>query len=111
MTCFTINTQLQSYQNFYLNNPYFFSIIFFIFLFAIYFTIIRPNQQRIKKHDRFIHEINVGDEVITNGGLIGKIVKLIDENYVLLSVNKDTEIILKKNHILKKAPKDLIKLI
>lgn len=108
---FIMNTNLKAYSHLYMNNPYFFGIICFIFLFIVYFTIIRPNQNRIIKHRNFIKNIKIGDEIITNGGIVGKITQVINEKYVLILINKEIKITLKKNHIVSLAPKDLFKLI
>jgi len=51
-----------------------FLLIFVVF----YFLLIRPQQQRAKKHREMIDNLRRGDEVVTQGGLIGKITKISD---------------------------------
>ena len=47
-------------------------LIFLVF----YFLIIRPQQNKIKEHNSMVNSVKKGDEVITQGGLIGKISKV-----------------------------------
>lgn len=51
-----------------------FLLIFVVF----YFLLIRPQQQRMKKHREMIDNLRRGDEVVTQGGVIGKITKIAD---------------------------------
>jgi preprotein translocase subunit YajC len=53
-------------------------------MFAImYFLIIRPQNNRMKKHNEMLKALKKGDTVITNGGIIGKIFKLADDEVTL----------------------------
>ncbi|MEM7620825.1 MAG: preprotein translocase subunit YajC [Pseudomonadota bacterium] len=52
----------------------------FVLIFAImYFLIIRPQQQRMKTHREMIENLRRGDTVVTSGGVIGKVVKVNDD--------------------------------
>jgi preprotein translocase subunit YajC len=52
----------------------------FIALIAIwYFLIIRPQQAQVKKHKEMLGNLRRGDTIVTNGGLIGKVTKVVDE--------------------------------
>ncbi len=54
-------------------------VMFFLPLILIfYFLLIRPQQQRAKKHKQMIEAVKRGDTVITSGGLIGKVIKVGD---------------------------------
>ncbi|MEM0942975.1 MAG: preprotein translocase subunit YajC [Pseudomonadota bacterium] len=54
-------------------------IIMMVLIFVIfYFFLIRPQQQRAKEHARMLEAVRKGDEVVTNGGLIGKVFKVIE---------------------------------
>jgi preprotein translocase subunit YajC len=53
-------------------------LIFVIF----YFLMIRPQQQRAKQHQEMIKNVRRGDTVVTSGGLIGKVTKVIDDDQV-----------------------------
>jgi len=56
-----------------------------------YFIAIRPQQKQQKKHKSFVESLNEKDEVITNAGIIGKIVQL-DDEVIRLEVDKNTRI-------------------
>lgn len=54
-----------------------------ILIFAImYFLLIRPQQKKLKEHQKMVEGLRRGDQVITQGGLIGKVVKVKEENEV-----------------------------
>lgn len=54
-----------------------------ILIFAImYFLIIRPQQKKMKDHQKMVEGLRRGDQVVTQGGLIGKVVKLRDEREI-----------------------------
>jgi preprotein translocase subunit YajC len=47
---------------------------------VFYFLLIRPQQKKLKDHQEMLKKVSKGDTIITNGGLIGKVVKVIDDN-------------------------------
>ena len=52
-----------------------------ILIFAImYFLLIRPQQKKMKEHQNMVQNLRRGDQVVTQGGLIGKVVKVKEEN-------------------------------
>ncbi len=52
-----------------------------ILIFAImYFLLIRPQQKKLKEHQKMVQGLRRGDQVITQGGLIGKVTKVKDDN-------------------------------
>ena len=54
-----------------------------ILIFAImYFLLISPQQKKVKEHAAMVDALRRGDQVVTQGGLIGKVVKVKDENEV-----------------------------
>lgn len=56
------------------------SILPFVMIFVImYFLIIRPQRQRMKQHQEMISNLRRGDKIVTNGGLIGKVSKVVDD--------------------------------
>ena len=54
-------------------------LIFFVF----YFLIIRPQQNKVKEHAAMVNAVKKGDEVVTQGGLIGKVSKVSDEEITI----------------------------
>ena len=58
-----------------------------ILIFAImYFLLIRPQQKKMKDHQAMVAALRRGDKVITAGGLIGKVVKVLDEGEIEVEV-------------------------
>ncbi|MBS4084402.1 MAG: preprotein translocase subunit YajC [Rhizobiales bacterium] len=63
------------------------SLLPFIAIFVImYFLILRPQQKRVKAHTEMVKNLRRGDTVITNGGVIGKISKVIDDHEVEVEI-------------------------
>ena len=63
------------------------SLMPFILIFAImWFLIIRPQRQKMKQHQEMIAAIRRGDVVVTGGGLIGKVSKVIDDREVQVEI-------------------------
>lgn len=59
-----------------------------------YLLLIRPQSQRMKKHKAMLDAISRGDEVVTNGGLIGKVKKISDDELtVTLGTNNDVKVV------------------
>ncbi|MCL5781416.1 preprotein translocase subunit YajC [Desulforamulus profundi] len=65
------------------------SIIYIVALFAIlYFLMIRPQQKRQKQHAAMIKGLNVGDNIVTVGGVLGSVVKIKDTTVVVRVADK-----------------------
>jgi preprotein translocase subunit YajC len=52
----------------------------------MYFLILRPQQKRAKQHQEMVKNMRRGDSVVTSGGLIGKITKVVDDNEIEVEV-------------------------
>ena len=77
----------------------------FIILFVIfYFLLIRPQQKRAKEHRRLVENLSKGDEVVTNGGLLGKIVE-VGENFVEVELNENNKVKVQRQMISNVVPK------
>jgi preprotein translocase subunit YajC len=64
-----------------------------ILIFAImYFLLIRPQQKKLKEHQKMVEGLRRGDQVITQGGLIGKVVKVKDENEVEIELAEGVKV-------------------
>lgn len=74
---------------------------------VFYFLLIRPQSKRAKEQRSMIEKIGVGEEVLTAGGIVGRIVRLKD-NYVVLRVSKDVEIVLQKSSVATVLPKGTV---
>ena len=69
------------------------SLLPFVLIFAImYFLILRPQQQRLKAHQEMVSNIRRGDTVVTQGGVIGKVTKVIDDNEIQVEIAESTRI-------------------
>jgi len=75
-----------------------------IFIAVFYFLLVRPQSKRAKEHRELIDNLAVGDEVVTTGGVVGRLTKLRD-TYVVLSISKDVEITLQKSAVASVLPK------
>jgi preprotein translocase subunit YajC len=69
------------------------SLLPFVLIFVImYFLILRPQQKRVKLHQELVKNVRRGDTVITNGGLIGKVTKVIDDDQIEIEIADDVKI-------------------
>lgn len=63
------------------------SLLPFVLIFVVmYFLILRPQQRRVKQHQEMVQALRRGDTVVTTGGLVGKIAKVVDEKEIQLEV-------------------------
>ncbi|ANP35335.1 preprotein translocase subunit YajC [Phaeobacter gallaeciensis] len=64
-----------------------------ILIFAImYFLLIRPQQKKMKEHQKMVENLRRGDQVVTQGGLIGKVAKIKEENEVEVEVAEGVKV-------------------
>ena len=86
-----------------------FSFIMLIGLFAVfYFLLIRPQQKRQKEHKKMVEEVAKGDEVVTNGGLLGKITK-VGDNFLTVEIAEGLKVRVQRMSIATLLPKGTIK--
>ena len=80
-----------------------------ILMFAVlYFIMIRPQMKRQKEHRNMLAAMAKGDEVVTNGGIVGKVTKVTDA-YVGVEIAEGTEITIQKAAVTTILPKGTIK--
>ena len=70
-------------------------LIFVIF----YFFLIRPQQKKIKDHKSMVSSLKRGDEVITSGGIFGRIEKVYEEDKIDLSISENVTVTVVKSTI------------
>nr|WP_229428184.1 preprotein translocase subunit YajC [Massilia soli] len=75
---------------------------------VMYFLMIRPQQKRAKEQKAMMDALAKGDEVITAGGILGKVSK-VNDTYVTVEVSPNTEIVVQKHSITTLLPKGTIK--
>ena len=78
------------------------------FALVFYFLIWRPQSKRTKEHRQLVGSLAKGDEVVTNGGIIGRITK-VDDQFLMLEVARGIEIRLQKGAVTAALPKGTIK--
>ena len=80
-----------------------------IFMFAVlWFLMIRPQMKRAKEHKAMVEAMQKGDEVLTNGGIAGRVTK-VDETYIGLEIAENTVISVQKNAVTAILPKGTLK--
>ena len=80
-----------------------------ILIFAVfYFMLIRPQMKRAKEHRKLVSELAKGDEVVTNGGLLGRIIDVSD-SFVTLELADNIEIKLQRHAVTNVMPKGTMK--
>jgi len=84
------------------------SFLIMMVLFIFYFMLIRPQMKQAREHKKLVENLSKGDEVVTNGGLLGRISE-IGDNFIVLEVAKDTEIKVQKHAVSALMPKGTIK--
>lgn len=79
-------------------------VIFVVF----YFLLIRPQMKRAKEHKALISALANGDEVVTNGGLLGRVTN-VGESFITLELADNVKIKLQKHAVASVMPKGTIK--
>ena len=83
--------------------------IFIIIGLIFYFMIYRPQAKRNKEHKKLMSELTKGTEVLTAGGIIGKITKVPEKgDVIVIALNDKTEITINRNYIAAVLPKGTI---
>ncbi len=84
-------------------------IMFLVLLFAVfYFLLIRPQQKRAKEHKKMVEAVAKGDEVVTNGGVLCKIVE-IGDTFLTVNIAEGVDVKLQRSSVAATLPKGTIK--
>ena len=75
---------------------------------VMYFLMIRPQMKRAKEQKAMIESLQKGDEVVTAGGIVGKITKLTDQ-YATVEIAPNTEIVVQRSAVQVPLPKGTLK--
>ena len=89
-------------------SPFSFYLFLGGFALLFYFMIWRPQSKRAKEHKNLMEGIQKGDEIMTTGGLLGRIRK-ISGDYVVLQISDNVDIKIQKSSVMATLPKDTIK--
>jgi preprotein translocase subunit YajC len=85
------------------------NILFIVLMFVIiYFLMIRPQMKRAKEHRTMLDALQKGDEVITAGGVLGRVSKMGDA-YVTIEIAPNTEVSVQKAAVQTVLPKGTLK--
>jgi len=69
------------------------SFVPLILIFGImYFLLIRPQQKKVKEHRAMVEALRRGDQIVTQGGVIGKVTKVVDDTEVKVEIASGTEV-------------------
>lgn len=88
-------------------DPFGFLLPMLVIFGAFYFLLIRPQQKRQKAHTQLVAGLSVGDEVVTAGGLLGKVTGVSD-HYATLQIADNVEIKIQKSTVSAVVPKGTI---
>ncbi|MDX1499258.1 MAG: preprotein translocase subunit YajC [Woeseiaceae bacterium] len=102
MDFFIENAYAQAQQQ---ADPFGFLLPMIIIFVAFYFLLIRPQQKKQKAHAALVANLKVGDEILTAGGILGKITG-VSEHYVVVKIAENTEIKMQRASVSQVVPKD-----
>jgi len=88
-------------------DPFGFFVPMIVIFVAFYFLLIRPQQKRQKAHTQMVSALTTGDEVLTAGGVLGK-VTAVSDHYATLEIARDVEIKIQKSTVSAVVPKGTI---
>lgn len=89
-------------------NPYGFLIMMGLFFVIFYFMLIRPQSKRAKEHRAMLGALAAGDEVVTGGGIAGR-VNEVGETFVTLEIASGVQIKVQKAQVISLLPKGTLK--
>lgn len=86
-----------------------FSLVIIVAMFILfYFMLVRPQNKRAKTHQNLISQLKPGDEVVTSGGLVGKITNL-QEQFLKVALSQGIEVCIQRQAISAVLPKGTLK--
>ncbi|MFO7953228.1 preprotein translocase subunit YajC [Thioalkalivibrio sp.] len=85
-----------------------FLIMIAIFFAIMYFLIIRPQSKRAKEHRNMVEALSKGDEIVTNGGVAGKITEVSDD-FIKVEIADGVNVAVQKQSVASVMPKGTLK--
>lgn len=79
-----------------------------LLLVVFYFLLIRPQQKRAKEHKLMVESLKKGDEVVTSGGMLGKILE-VGENFILVDAGEGIQLKVQRQAVSAVMPKGTVK--
>ncbi len=83
-------------------------LIFMLVMFGLifYFLIYRPQAKRVKQHKELVSSLSKGDEVLTQGGMVGRITKVSDDkDFIVIALTEEMEVTVQKAAVTSVLPK------
>ncbi|WP_026377097.1 preprotein translocase subunit YajC [Aestuariibacter salexigens] len=85
-------------------------IMLAVFGLIFYFMLYRPQAKRVKEHKNLVSSLSKGDEVLTQGGLVGRITKVSDDkDFIEIALNDNNNIVIQKQSVTAVLPKGTMK--
>lgn len=85
-------------------------VILAVFGLVFYFMVFRPQSKRQKEQRELLSNLAKGDEIMTSGGLIGKITKVSKENEnIIIALNENNEVMISRNFVVATLQKGTMK--
>lgn len=87
-------------------------LIFMLVMFGLifYFMIYRPQAKRVKQHKELISSVSKGDEVLMNGGMVGRITRISeDKDFMVIALAESVEVTVQKSAVTAVLPKGTMK--
>lgn len=85
-----------------------FALLMAAFIALFYFMLIRPQQRRAKEHQALVSKLSAGDEVVTSGGMLGKVTE-VGDLFVTLEVAEGVRVKVQKSQVTQLMPKGTLK--
>lgn len=85
-----------------------FLVMIIIFFAIMYFLIIRPQSKRAKEHKTMVDALSKGDEIVTNGGLLGRIVQ-VQDNFLKIELSEGVNVSVQRQAVAAVLPKGTMK--
>ena len=79
-----------------------------LFVVIFYFLLIRPQQKKQKEHQAMLSKITAGDEVVTAGGILGKVIE-VGDNFLTLEIAENVRIKVQRFQVTSLVPKGTLK--
>jgi len=87
----------------------FISLLPLVLVFVVfYFLLIRPQQKRAKEHREMVGKLAIGDEVVTAGGMVGRVTE-VKEQFIRVEIAKDVEVVVQRHTVGAVVPKGTLK--
>ncbi len=90
------------------SSPYSFMFMMVAFVIIFYFMLIRPQQKKAKEHQAMLSKLSAGDEIVTTGGILGRVVE-VGDSFITLEIADSVRIKVQKAQVASLMPKGTLK--